>query len=183
MKKKLDSAGGFTVVEMLCAVAVLVLLCLMLGTGLSMAIKTYRDITAESETQLLLNSLVDAIADELRYAHGAALDGTYNDGQKIAVDSSGRVYIQGGTNNGRKLLPMESGSGKGGAYHGGAYLVENAGDLELTYDKNTSCFMLHLKVSWKDGDISAETPGEGVAIRCLNPPKKEEETPPGGGTP
>ena len=64
MRKKLDSSGGFTLVEMLCAVAILTLLCLMLGTGMQAAMETYREITAESETQLLLNTLVDANADD-----------------------------------------------------------------------------------------------------------------------
>ena len=69
MKKKLKSSAGFSLVEMLCAVAVLMLLCVMVNTGLSVAMKTYFDLTAESETQLLLNTLTDAIAGELRYAH------------------------------------------------------------------------------------------------------------------
>ena len=47
MKKKLKSSAGFSLVEMLCAVAVLMLLCVMLNSGLSAAMKTYYDLTAE----------------------------------------------------------------------------------------------------------------------------------------
>lgn len=68
MRKKLRSAGGLTLVEMLCAVAILVLLCLMMNTGMQMAVKSYDRLTAESETKLLLGSLSDALIDKLRYA-------------------------------------------------------------------------------------------------------------------
>lgn len=68
MRKKLKECGGFTMVEMLCVVAILVMLCLLTNAGLSLAMESYRDIIAESETQLLLNDLSDAMADKLRYA-------------------------------------------------------------------------------------------------------------------
>lgn len=171
MREKLNDTGGLTVVEMLCAVIVLVLLCLMLNTGLHMAMQSYRRITAASETQLLLNTLVDAIADELRYAHqvDADPDGnlTYNDNSSLTI-SGGQVLA-----GGRELVPKEK-NGKGGAYHGGTYqAMEIEGREFLSYDPGTACFTLHLKVTWTGGDISAETPEEGVTIRCLNPPKKE----------
>lgn len=68
MRKKLKENGGFSMVEMLCAVVILVLLCLLTSSGLSMAMQSYRDVTAESEIQVLLNDLSDALADKLRYA-------------------------------------------------------------------------------------------------------------------
>lgn len=182
MRKKWNSSGGFTLIEMLCAVTVLLLLCLMLGSGMQAAMTTYRAITAKSETQLLLNTLVNAIAGELRYAQELELDAegnlTYSDGLSLTV-SEGRI-LAGGTD----LLPRDK-DGKGGAYHGGAYQAEG---LELAYDPDTACFILRLKVVWTGGSITAETPEDGIAIRCLNPPEIPElpevpETPPEGGTP
>lgn len=178
MRKKWKSSAGFSVVEMLCAVAVLMLLCLMLNSGLSVAMKTYFDLTAEAETQLLLNSLTNAVAGELRYAYEVSGTGDsttspqYNDG--LYLDwSSGQVLVNGGGDD-KELIPKEKDSGKGGAYKNGDYQVEK---MEITYDKDTSCFTLRLKVAWKDSGISAETPPEGVAIRCLNPAKEEGTTP------
>lgn len=168
MRKKLNGRGGFTLVETLCAVAVLALLCLMLGTGMQAAVKTYREITARSETRLLLNTLVNAIADELRYAYEPSADGG-----GLALSADGRILA-----GGKDLLPAGR-DGRGGAYRGGAYRAE---DLEIGYDRDAACFTLHLKVVWKDGDISARTPEGGVAVRCLNPPKAAE-TAPEGGTP
>lgn len=171
MRKKLRGSSGFTLVETLCAVAILVLFCLMLGTGMQAAMKTYREITARSETQLLLNTLVNAISDELRYACEPSADGdgildTYNGGCKLALSADGRILV-----GGRDLLPPGK-NGRGGAYHGGTY---QADDLEIKYDRDTACFTLKLKVVWKDRDISAETPEDGVAIRCLNPSEEAAE--------
>lgn len=178
MREKLKSSAGFSVVEMLCAVAVLMLLCVMLNSGLSVAMKTYFDLTAEAETQLLLNSLTNAVAGELRYAYevsgtgGPTTSPQYNNG--LCLDwSTGQVLVTGGGDD-KELIPKEKDSGKGGAYKNGDYHVES---MEITYDKDASCFTLTLKVAWKNSGISAETPPEGVVIRCLNPAKEEGTTP------
>lgn len=66
LQKKLSDTGGLTVIEMLCATCILILLCMMLATGLSMATYQYRMLTAEAETELLVNSIVSALSDRLR---------------------------------------------------------------------------------------------------------------------
>lgn len=173
MKEKLNSSAGFSLVEMLCAVAVLMLLCMMVNTGLSVAMKTYFNLTAEAETQLLLNSLTNAIAGELRYAHeaGGEEDGepTYNGGHTITLNvDDGHVYV-----GGVELLPQaDSETGRGGAYKNGDYQVKT---LNIDYDRNSACFTLTLEVGWKNGSVSAKTPEDGVVIRCLNPPKEWKE--------
>lgn len=173
MRKKLKSSAGFSLVEMLCAVAVLMLLCMMVNTGLSAAMKTYFDLTAEAETQLLLNSLTNAIAGELRYAHeaGGGEDGepTYNGGHTIALnEGDGHIYV-----GGVELLPQaDSETGRGGAYKNGDYQVKT---LNIDYNRDTACFTLKLEVGWKNGSISAKTPDDGVVIRCLNPPEELKE--------
>lgn len=167
MKEKLKSSAGFSLVELLCAVAVLMLLCVMLNSALSVAMKTYFDLTAEAETQLLLNSLTNAIAGELRYAHEVigTEDPTYNGGSRITL-TNGQVYV-----DGKELLPKEKNdTNRGGAYKNGDYQVD---EMEIVYDKSSACFTVKLKVSWKGSGISAQTPEDGVVIRCLNPPKKE----------
>lgn len=183
MRKKLKDSGGFTLVEMLCAVAILVLLTLMLNTGMQMAMHSYRAVTAESETQLLLNSLVDAVANELRCAHEVTADEaggfTYNGGRSLTV-SEGRVVVAGGdvVEGQGELLPTgkpgAQGGSYGGAYHGGAYRVPDGG-MRIVYNQADRRFTVHLKVVWRDGEISAETPEDGVSIRCLNPPFEPKE--------
>lgn len=178
MKRKLKNSSGFSLVEMLCATAVLMLLCVMLNSGLSVTMKTYFDLTAEAETQLLLNSLTNAVAGELRYAFEVSGGGdankspTYNDG--LYLDwSSGQVLVKGGNDGDKELLPKEKdGTDRGGAYKNGEYQVE---DMEIAYDRDTACFTLNLTVGCKSSGIRAEA--KNVVIRCLNPPEKEGTTP------
>lgn len=187
MKKKLSACAGFSLVETLCAVAVLMLLCVMLNSGLSVAVKTYFDITAESETQLLLNSLTNAIAGELRYAYGVSGedDPVYNGGLRLALTADGQVCVTGGPGGDKELLPTEK-DGRGGAYHGKKYSVvqiteDDGSSVPLArYSEEDGCFTINFKVVWAERGISAQTPEGGVVIRCLNAPREPEG---GAGTP
>lgn len=183
MKNKLRERAGFSLVETLCAVAVLMLLCVMLNSGLSVAVKTYFDITAESETQLLLNSLSNAVATELRYAYGVSGgdDPTYNGGLRLDLTDDGHICVSGPDGGQKELLPTEK-DGRGGAYHGKKYsvvLLEEGGTsvplVRYSEDDNSeddNCFVVNFKVEWTDGGISARTPEGGLIVRCLNPVKK-----------
>lgn len=171
MRKKLRESAGLTLVETLCAVLILVLLSFMLNTGLNMAMKSYLNLTAQSETQLLLSSLTNAIAAELRYAHEVSgdADPTYNGGCRITLEDGGRICA-----GGRELLPAER-DGAGGAYRGGKYSAAPiAADVPIVQYAD-GCFTVNLKVVWNDHPVSAQTPEGGVVIRCLNPPKETGE--------
>lgn len=188
MKRKWRETAGLTLVEMLCAVAILILLGLLLNTGLQMAVKSYRNITAASETQLLLSTAVDALTDELRYAQDAVqagetavfTSGSFGAGTSFVCSGEGQLV----TNNGRRLLPP-------GAYRRGAYEIVapdgNVSAPSIFYDKDSWTFTIRLKVQETGGGIFAETPAAGVTVRCLNPPKAETAAPAapgeGGGTP
>ena len=66
MRRKLRAEKGVTLVEMLACAVILVLLGLMLNTGIQVAARSYHAITAKAETQLLLSTITDALADDLR---------------------------------------------------------------------------------------------------------------------
>ena len=68
MRRKLRSKGGFTLTELLTAVAILGLIAAALEVGLPTAVRAYRQVTASAEAQVLCSTLSTAIADELRYA-------------------------------------------------------------------------------------------------------------------
>ena len=68
MRKKLRDASGLTLVELLCGIVILVLLGLLVNAGIGVAAKSYRELTAAAETQLLLSTAADALASELRFA-------------------------------------------------------------------------------------------------------------------
>ncbi len=169
MRRKLAGHEGLTLVELLAAVVILILLGLILNAGLQMAMTSYRAMIAQSETELLLSTLADILADDLRYAEDVAaregmLDSyfsdSYGEGTGLRLEN-GKVYADGGGNSGLRVLPD-------GAYGlNGRYEVDA---MEIGYADRV--FTLKLSVKEKDGDIHAETE---LTVRCLNPEKKESE--------
>jgi len=168
VQRKLRDSGGVTLIETLCAVVILTLLGLLLNTGLQMAVKSYHDMTAESETQLLLNTLTNALSDKLRYSTVTRRsDGTF-------ASSIGEITLDGGTEgqvlvNGKSLLPD-------GAYGNGRYIVKGVatGGVAFYLGPDRNCYQLTLTVKEASGNISA---GAELTVRCLNPLKKEGTTP------
>lgn len=157
MKRKLKDHKGLTLVEALAAVVVLVLLVLLLNTGMQMAVKSYHDITAESETQLVLATAVNLLADELRYAR----DVKVNDEQELVSyhsDSYGTDTVLTLENgqilaSGLRVLPP-------GAYGNGAHQMKA---MEIVYDG--TCFTVRLRAEKAEGSAFAETE---FTVRCLN---------------
>ncbi|MCI9330774.1 MAG: hypothetical protein HFG05_01185 [Oscillibacter sp.] len=191
MRRKVKDNSGLTLVETLCAVLILVLLSLMLNSGLSMAIKTYQGITAESETQLLLSSLSDALADKLRYCVVYVDDaGDYRSSSIGEVQAAGGkiVVYEPDTGEEKPLLP-DGAYGNPDGFYKGNYQVTmgsaapggaDSATLKETYQKDTNSFAVKLTV--KDVHLNITKTRE-LTVRCLNPPKEAAETPPGGETP
>ncbi len=191
MRRKVKDNSGLTLVETLCAVLILVLLSLMLNSGLSMAIKTYQGITAESETQLLLSSLSDALADKLRYCVVYVDDaGDYRSSSIGEVQAAGGkiVVYEPDTGEEKPLLP-DGAYGNPDGFYKGNYQVTmgsaapggaDSATLKETYQKDTNSFAVKLTV--KDVHLNITKTRE-LTVRCLNPPKEAAETPLGGETP
>lgn len=167
MSKKLRDEQGLTLVELLCVIAILMLLGLMMNTGMQMAVRSYQDVVAQSEVQLLLSTLSDALADDLRYARdvetgaGGTLlsysSDSYNSGGRASLEVGGNGQVTAG---GKRVLPA-------GAYGNGAYEVQN---MSITYEARAdeSFFTIELKVGQAEGNISAEAE---FTVRCLSGPK------------
>lgn len=166
---RMRDSRGFTLVEMLCAVVILILLGLLINTGLNLAMRSYRDVTAQSEAELLLSTLSDALTDELRYARDVKPQGDgsiqfhshrYN---YEGLDYT-EIRVQGG-----KLYAGDYQMVPDGAYYHGAYEIPNASDPEgpgLTVEYTDGLFTVELKVTQAEGTISA---GTEFTVRCLNP--------------
>lgn len=168
MARKWKDSRGLTLVEMLCAVAILVLLGLLINTGLHLAVRSYRDITAQEELELLAASLSNALADDLRYAQfpetntGGSLQKyqseRYNGDTVLSIGKDdendgkdkGQLYA-----NTYRVLPS-------GAYgSGGAYVVDH---FEITYADGL--FTVDLTVKQAAGDLSAKA---HFNVRRLSP--------------
>lgn len=137
--KKLCAKRGVTLIETLAAVAVLSLLSMILGTGLLMAQKSYTKITEKSETQLLLSTATNVLANELRYAKDVETDGnlvktytsiTYGQGTAILL-KEGMLFA-----NEKSMLST-------GAYGNGRYEISQ---LEITYDDTEGIFHVFMEV-------------------------------------
>lgn len=167
MAEKLAGESGLTLVEMLAGVVVLVLLGLLLNTGLQTAMSTYRSVTAKSELDLLLSTAVDAIANDVRYARDVTVTGTgitytsdsFGPGTSLTIDDTEGSATRGQIKaNGMRMLST-------GAYGlDRAYKVK---DMTITYAK--PYFTIEMTVTTQDESISAQTPEDGVVVRCLNP--------------
>lgn len=177
LKKKLKSRRGFTLVEMLAAVIILVLLVLILNSGLNLSVKSYRTMTAESETELLMSSLSDVIYDELRYARdinttAEPIGGTPGETPVITGNLERYTSVSFGRNT---VLSLKDGQlyagGKrllaAGTYGNGDYVIEQ---MDITYDKDTCVFTVSLTVGGVD-DITAATE---FKVRPLNSIKSKE---------
>ena len=66
--KKLRGRKGFTLVELLCVLAVLVLVSAGMLTGVLLGVRSYAKSVSYSEAQVLLQTLKTSVSDELRYA-------------------------------------------------------------------------------------------------------------------
>lgn len=185
MRKKLKDTGGLTFVELLCAVCILVLLCLMMNTCLNMAVKSYRSITAESEAELLVSSISDALADKLRYCVVTVdKNGKYKETSVGPIeeteDADGNVAVTAVTVDagqlkvdGKSLLPSAAYGASGDFSMGyiGTYEVEQVtGKPLVVYDPGTNCFTVSFTVTAAKAGISKTTE---FTVRCLNPVKKE----------
>ena len=68
MGKKLKSNRGFTLVEMLVALAIVVMLSLMMSYGVSVGAAVQRESTFVAESDVLASTINTALGDVLRYA-------------------------------------------------------------------------------------------------------------------
>lgn len=167
LRKKLKSQKGFSMVEMLACTVVLLLLALVLNSGLQAALNSYHLMIAKSETQLLVSTAIDALADELRYTQYPENyvcelpdtgGGTAGENKTIEL-KEGRiyvpVYVDGEVTETRRLLP-------GGPYGNGAYSIS---ELSIKYDPATGSCTIDITARETNGTVSSSAT---VSVRCLN---------------
>ena len=104
LKQKLRGKAGFTLTELLLAVAILGILFATIVVGVNAAAKVYRRSVAFSDAQTLTSTLSEALSNELRYARnikaGAGSVSFDSDtfGAGVSVSSpGGRITVGRGT--------------------------------------------------------------------------------------
>ncbi len=108
--------GGFTLVEMLCTIVVLLLISALMATGVRVAVQAYRKNIVAAESQVLCTSLRTKISDELHYAGLVGISNdtvtyssrNYGTNAKIYADSEeGRIFVKSDEGT-YSLLPKSS---------------------------------------------------------------------------
>lgn len=185
MLQKVRENQGLTLVEMLCATVILLLLGLLINTGLHMAVSNYRRMVLQSESQLLMSTLSDVLADELRYAKLAPdpspspavpplevlsySSGRYGSNAKLKVCAGdningGQIYVEDASASPSPapyyILPA-------GSYGGETWACGvKPDDLKITYDSGTGLFNVELKVT----EMTLTKDASGNMIRAFVSP-------------
>lgn len=137
--KKLRKSQGFTLVETIVSLAILVMLISVISVGVNTAMKVYESVTFTSESDLLSSTLQTTLADILRYA-------VYNKEEdmsegEVAITNESYGISKGGflLENGRVMVNM-GGAGEGGTadtfflVNDGAYTSMKITDFNITYE-------------------------------------------------
>ena len=154
-----------TLVELLCALAVVLLVSAGMVLGVSLAVRSYERSVTNSEAQVLCSTLQTIVNDELRYAgtleyeNGRVVGFFFsqnhpdadNQQSEFTTDDEGRVLL-----GGQKLLPNN------------AYPHGLRASVELKdYGKETRIFTAVITVKDRGGDTLAQTE---LQVKQLNKP-------------
>ena len=152
MKQK--KKAGLTMVELLCALAVLLLVAACMVVGVSLAVRSYDRSLASSEAQVLCATLQTTVSDELRYSgtlfydQTGHLTGFFSQEHGVQTDENGQILL-GGT----KLLPKK-------AYPHGLRAA-----VTVDYDRATRLFSVTVTVTDAQG---AELSSTSFQVEKLN---------------
>lgn len=161
--KKLREKRGMTLIEMLCAVLLLLIMSGMLTLGVSFAVRTYRDSMQSSQAQELCSTITAAISDKLRYCGSVSKNGdsifiqdvgsvSSGEGEIFSLNESGEITLDAaGT---KKLLGSRS-------YPRGLRVEE----LRMTYDSDSGIFSVSFRIT--DGG-DRELAGSDFDVKRIN---------------
>jgi len=171
-KKKLRSNQGFTLIEMLITTLIMGLVTVMIASSIQTAFQVYTKATQASEGQVLCDTLVTAVQDELRYATDFQTHGTYGftytsrskgygkDCHFVLED--GRLKIQKDAGTANDLLPEKS-------YNNGLVILGAKADgtvlTSFTLNDTTKMVDVTLVVGNKDGN---ELATQTFSVKPLN---------------
>ena len=138
--------GGYTLVEVLCAVIVVILISGMIVTGITFGAQNYGKNLTISEARTLYCTLSSIVADELRFAGTVETDASgfvtdfftqsygSTDGSVFETDENGRIVLAG-----HRILSNS-------AYTRGAKAA-----VVVKYDSDTGIFNADITISGKSG--------------------------------
>lgn len=90
---------GFTLVEMLCTIVIMLLVSATVTVGIRLAVSNYASSITASESKVLCTTILDAVSDELRFCRIKDWDSItftsarYNGTRYFDVDETGQVVV------------------------------------------------------------------------------------------
>lgn len=170
MKKR--AKAGFTLVEMLCSVILVMLVSIGLANGVQLAVESYTRSIIHSESLVLCETLTTAVSDKLRNCKEISPDASplqffcegVGKNSSFAVDDDGHVLLGNRAQlaqKEQKLLPDR------------AYPYGIRGSVTVdSYDADNRIFSVTVQVTDSAGkETLAESTFE---VRCLNEPLQVE---------
>ena len=159
--------GGFTLVELLSTIVVLLLISALMATGIQLAVRTMRRSVTASEAQVLCSTLKTVVSDELRYSGTiqqtqdelSFFSQNYGESVSFSQNEDGHVLL-----GGNKLLPAKS-------YPDG---MQAAVTIE-SYEPEKRVFSVRVAVSSRTGEALAEA---SFQVKQLNEPVEADEVAP-----
>ncbi len=146
---KIKSKKGFTLVEMLCTVIVLLLITLLMAVGVQLAVRSLRTLVMDSESQVLCSTIRASVSDELRYSGTTTVNGgnisffsqNYGEGVEYSTNEDGQILL-----GGNKILSSKS------------YTYDMKASVTLkSYDSTSKIFSVSVKVTDSDGNLLASS--------------------------
>lgn len=172
MKKGQD---GFTLVEMLCTIVIMLLVSAAVTVGVRLAVQSYASSITHSESQSLCSAVMDAVSDEVRYAaiqqwpegqEGSRLifrSSRYTGDRYLDVDGDGRVVVvpvdlTDPDQTTQELLPSKT------------YSNGMRAELTLTPDRSRNLVRVEVHITDKNGQLLSERAND---VEILNPPAQQ----------
>ena len=154
MKRKRGASLGFTLMEMLAVVVVLVILAAGMTTGLSTATRAYRKSLFVSDSEVLKSTLNTALGDILRYAlyEQTGENGiVYFSNEHYQVSSGGHFVLSEGK------LHIETGSGdRIRVINSGAYTGLVISTMTVAYDPYSQVYLGQYTITSQDGALTTQ---------------------------
>ena len=186
--RKTKDKRGFTLIELLVTLLILVLLMVAMGTGMSTAVKVYRESVFHSNSAALASMLNTTLEDMLRYSNQIITpeaDGEGGAGKFVIgankFDANGIPFLFTNAeysaqyaylvlNDEEDGNPVQIRNMIGGrtrdVLNKGAYPSLTVTNLVITYDEAAALFKVSYSIESKDGDM--EPLPVSTVIRVLN---------------
>ena len=91
--KKTRNNAGFTLMELLCTILILVILVMAIGVGMDTGSRIYRDATFEADSATLAGILNTTVGDVLRYAMVTSTEGMQSQMAQAGINSFEVPYV------------------------------------------------------------------------------------------